>query len=512
MPVRGARPKAGPCKPMEPADAPSPNRKRPATSSPPFTPPEKKERGSDDEAMSVATFNFTASEKKDQQGRSKPGSAPPAAPAPPPPPPASVGELQDAADTRLRGGRAGSAGLKPVSDLASGELLEDKDRCIMCADKKASKSKYCPKHKRVDDCLRKDAEKKRNQHGSDHPDWLAYQRLQSNSIAYMSAIAQFLQDNPDGKSKQSSGTKRGVPRWDEYVHTFFATQEKEDNVKRIPMDFQWFANVMKNNRGWTFETAKEEWAIITSDPDNFKDNNGPRGFKDRWRVPGNLICADEEVDRKKIGETKALLHGTKRQRMGNSDRDTIKRELARGLSSNVMAEFGAGSSSSASGAFAASLPLNAFTGLAAERSEKALDILRDAAAKASTTEHHATDDGHDGSPQPAPSASEAPNGQPSAPDVPKTMSPADLQRERLNLKSELKTTWKTLTSKLAAAGIPALTAIKEADKIEDAEWLHILRQTLSISFTIQGKNFKSDGAVEDYDWDAFACAEKDCEL
>eukprot|EP00971_Amphidinium_carterae_P160289 3177562-Amphidinium_carterae.1 len=65
--------------------------------------------------------------------------------------------------------------------------------CSMCTEPRVAKSKFCLVHKRVSDCLYREADKKRKKNGPADADWMAYERIVAEESLFKKAISDFLE-------------------------------------------------------------------------------------------------------------------------------------------------------------------------------------------------------------------------------------------------------------------------------------------------------------------------------
>ena len=308
-------------------------------------------KGKPSTAASIATFDFTSSEalmaikKIELRGHSDLPGRKPGLPSPTPLP--VMPQPRQPCSTPGSGSGDGNA-----SGSSSGVL------CCMCEKPRASpRARWCQMHKRAYDAISREmsGKAKKEKGCQEVANWEAA-KVQDHVL--FKILADFCERFPESNAKK--GVKRGCVDWHEYSHLYEAAKETLFDDKAAMMDENLFVTCMERDRKWTFTYARERWQQFLSDPSVKRDSDGPRESPLRLKIPGNLFMAgvSMQTDRKRNTESKRLMEGSKRCKLGDAQVSNITKELPRGLAKDTMRAM---CGDNAFSAFDESLPAGALT-------------------------------------------------------------------------------------------------------------------------------------------------------
>ena len=351
--------------------------------------------------------------------------------------------------------------------------------CVVCREPRVSnKTKYCVAHKRCADSIYREASRDKTS-----PSWKAYQEIFKDEVRANKVLADFLEQNPDGKAKR--GERRGFVNWGEYSHSFKTGTITQDNSHYKKMDYEAFVKLMEHVRGWSQQRAHREWEVLQSNPDIQRDMAGPREYPLRLYVPGSITASDEVVQCRFAEESKSASKGIKPKNGGFTDADfnSVKGELNKGMSS------GFASSSALSSNFQEVLPQTALTADFGGKALSVSDILL-AAVGIKVQEGYPSN----------PSPSKAGSTQPPAvqlPDVPTKRRKFDIVSMRANANAKLTRDILKLQQDMQGQCEKVASEVIRADKDKDKIYLDAVLERCVMTWLFLGKRPKCPTDLRD---------------
>lgn len=253
--------------------------------------------------------------------------------------------------------------------------------CACCPLPKKGKSKYCDKHRRAYECIKREATKDSCE-AAPTPDHEAFleifgsARRAGNDMLAGKVLVDFCEQHGSGISKggkhaggAAAGRKRGFVELAGYIHGQGARREIGNVSKRRRLDWEAFSSAMRNVRSWTVERSKQEWDKLKA-CDTPRDYLGPPYDPLRLQIPSWMTGDDAEEVREVAYEDKQMVQQSRLGRLSDEMKDSIRSESRRGFNLVSRAQLED---------MSAPLPSTAMTNTGSLTRNDALTILRDAA-------------------------------------------------------------------------------------------------------------------------------------
>ena len=256
----------------------------------------------------------------------------------------------------------------PLPRASSGEMCKVKD----CEEPRlGNKCALCREHKRVYDCLQRDAASKDKHYGTKRFSE-EFKGKMDNADSQAREFAEFRRLYPEGKP----GVKRGKVEYACLIEVKGSETSSTDRIKTKLMDYREFAIYFRDKKGWKDQEVQNFWRELAADPKigrkwggNVKGQElqlyapvGVYGFADRKSYHGKHADLSSKSCKANANDYGAMVAETQ---MGHSRLDVD--EYFSGFAASAL---GAATAANLNNAFSMPLPSTAMGALSVSQNTK----------------------------------------------------------------------------------------------------------------------------------------------